>query len=52
MIAFYYKKQEENKRLMENYEEDGYLNSQWADSNSLKKSFNGLRGDVSWKPTR
>lgn len=34
---------------MENTEDD-YLNSSWANSKSLKGHFNGMAGDVSWKP--
>jgi hypothetical protein len=51
MIAFYYKKQEENKRLMEDFDND-YQAAQWADPSSLKKAFNGLSSDISWKPRR
>ena len=29
--------------------DNSYLDSQWADSSQLKKSFHGLN-DVSWKP--
>ena len=34
---------------MENNEDD-YLYSPWANSKSLKNCFNGIQGDVSWKP--
>eukprot|EP00736_Rhodelphis_marinus_P002271 Rmarinus@m.22359 len=40
MMAYYYKKQEEHKKLMENNEDD-YLNSPWANSQSLKGSLVG-----------
>ncbi|KAK3263720.1 hypothetical protein CYMTET_27494 [Cymbomonas tetramitiformis] len=45
MMSFYYKKQEEQKRLEENTEDD-YTNSAWASSNSLKKHFAGVSGDI------
>ncbi|KAJ3064297.1 hypothetical protein HDU98_012274 [Podochytrium sp. JEL0797] len=48
MMAFYYKKQEEHKKLIEN-DEDSYLNASWANSKSLKSSFNGV-SNVSWRP--
>jgi len=47
MMAYYYRKQEESKRLAEDCDDD-YLNSTWADGNSLKASFNGI-GGVKWK---
>lgn len=47
MMQIYFKKQEEAKKLEENNEDD-YLNSQWADSNGLKKSlYNG--NSINWK---
>jgi cilia- and flagella-associated protein 298 len=46
MMAYYYRKQEELKRLEEN-EDDEYLASQWADPKSLKHAFTGMR-DVKW----
>ena len=42
-----YKRMEELKRL-EKDEDDSYLNSQWADSNSLKRQFQGIN-NISWK---
>ena len=36
MMAYYFRKQEEDKKLLEN-DEDDYLNSTWADTKSLKK---------------
>jgi hypothetical protein len=40
MMAFYFKKQEEMKKLAEN-DEDEYLNSSWADSKQLQRSLRG-----------
>ncbi|EDO33865.1 predicted protein [Nematostella vectensis] len=48
MMAHAYRKQEEMKKL-ENAEEDAYLNSAWADPNSLKRQFHGL-GNFKWRP--
>ena len=48
MMAYYYKKQEQQKKL-EADAEDGYLESSWADSKSLKKCFTGV-GDVKFRP--
>ncbi|KAJ3027501.1 UNVERIFIED_CONTAM: hypothetical protein HDU68_003689 [Siphonaria sp. JEL0065] len=48
MMAFYYKKQEEHKKLIENNDDD-YSNASWANSKSLKSSFNGV-SNVSWRP--
>ncbi|KAI9138927.1 hypothetical protein BKA69DRAFT_1145020 [Paraphysoderma sedebokerense] len=50
MMSYWYKKQEENKKLIEN-EEDDYLNSVWANPKALKQQFNGL-SSVSWGPRR
>lgn len=47
MMAYYYRKQEAQKKLEENKDDD-YLNSSWADNNSLKKSFTGMN-DVKWR---
>ncbi|KAL7460212.1 hypothetical protein ACHAXS_000675 [Conticribra weissflogii] len=41
MTAFYFKRQEELKRLAEANEDD-YLNSAWADPKGMKKSLQGL----------
>ena len=30
-------------------EEDAYMNSEWTDPHSLKRSFQGLN-DISWRP--
>jgi hypothetical protein len=47
MMQIYFKKQEEMKKLETNSEDD-YLNSQWADSQGLKKSmYTG--SNISWK---
>jgi len=43
MMAHYFKRQEELKRLAE-AEDDEYLNSQWADSKEMKRSLQGLDG--------
>lgn len=48
MMLHQFRRQEELKRLEED-DDDKYLNSSWADSNSLKKSFQGL-SNISWKP--
>lgn len=42
-----YRRQEELKKLSAD-DEDDYLNSEWADSSNLKKSFHGLR-NISWR---
>lgn len=44
MMAHYFKKQEEMKRLAESSEDD-YLHSSWADPKSLQRSLRG-QGDV------
>ncbi|KAI8914417.1 hypothetical protein EDD86DRAFT_186666 [Gorgonomyces haynaldii] len=48
LMAYYYKKQEQQKKLEEN-EEDDYLNSPWADTKSLKKTFTGM-SNVKFRP--
>lgn len=48
MMAYYYRKQEELKKL-ETESEDSYLNSQWADSSSLRRQFHGLT-NIQFKP--
>ena len=40
MMAHYFRKQEEMKKLSENTEED-YLNSSWADPSALRRQLNG-----------
>ncbi|KAL3790479.1 hypothetical protein HJC23_012035 [Cyclotella cryptica] len=44
MTAFYFKRQEELKKLAE-ADEDDYLNSEWADPKGMKRNLQGL-GDV------
>ena len=47
MLSYYYKKQEEQKKL-ENESEDSYLDSEWADPKGMQKQlYTG--GDISWK---
>ncbi len=41
MMAHYFKRQEELKRLGE-ADEDDYLNSEWADTKQMKRSLQGL----------
>ncbi|CAF1081676.1 unnamed protein product [Adineta ricciae] len=48
MMAYYYRKQQEMKKLEEN-EDSSYMDSAWADPNSLKRQFQGLN-DIKWKP--
>jgi hypothetical protein len=49
MLAYYYKKQEEQKGL-EQDENDDYMNSSWANPNNLKNQLiNGGKG-VNFKP--
>lgn len=48
MMAYYYKKQEDMKKLVLE-EDDSYLNSDWADSQSLKRQFQGMN-NIQWKP--
>ncbi|KAG5895828.1 hypothetical protein JTB14_038259 [Gonioctena quinquepunctata] len=43
-----YRKQEELKKL-DHDDDDNYLNSDWADSGNLKKTFHGLH-NISWRP--
>lgn len=42
MAAYYFKRQEELKRLAD-ADEDDYLNSEWADPKGMKRNFQGLR---------
>jgi len=48
MMSFYHKKQEELKKMQEDFD-DSYLSSQWADTDKMKKQFQGVSG-ISWKP--
>ncbi|XP_022089950.1 UPF0769 protein C21orf59 homolog isoform X2 [Acanthaster planci] len=50
MMAYAYRKQEEMKKL-ETEMDDSHLGAEWADPNSLKRQFHGLR-DVKWGGTR
>lgn len=43
MMAYYFKKQEEMKKISEN-DEDAYLHSSWADPKQLQRSLRG-QGD-------
>ena len=43
MMAFYFKKQEEQKAMAENSEDD-YLNSVWADPKALQRNMRGMGG--------
>ena len=44
MMSYWYKKQEENKELKED-DDDSYLMSEWANTNALKQTFNGLNAN-------
>ncbi|CAB4011004.1 UPF0769 C21orf59 homolog [Paramuricea clavata] len=48
MMSYAYKKQEEMKKL-ETDDDVSYMNSSWADTQSLKRQFQGVR-DVKWRP--
>lgn len=48
MMAYYYKKQEEFKKL-EQASEDAYLDSNWADNQSLKNQLQGL-SSIDFRP--
>ncbi|XP_062983653.1 cilia- and flagella-associated protein 298 [Elgaria multicarinata webbii] len=48
MILFYHRRQEELKKLEEN-DDDSFLDSQWADSQALKRQFHGVE-DIKWRP--
>ena len=48
MMAFWYKKQEKDKELKEE-DDDSYLQSSWADTDSLKKAFSGMDKGVQYK---
>merc|ERR1712124_66979 len=49
MMAHYFKKQEEMKKLATN-DEDSYTNMEWADSKALKKSLIGGSGGIGFRP--
>ncbi|PAA60456.1 hypothetical protein BOX15_Mlig029277g1, partial [Macrostomum lignano] len=48
MMAFYYRKQQEAKKLEES-RDDSYMDSEWADSQQLRRAFHGL-SDIKWGP--
>lgn len=48
MMMHAYRKQEELKKLHAD-DDDSYLNSEWADSSNMKRSFHGLT-NISWRP--
>ncbi|KAM8975209.1 cilia- and flagella-associated protein 298-A [Pelodytes ibericus] len=48
MMMYYHRRQEEMKKL-EVDEDLSYLNSDWADSSSLKRQFQGVK-DIKWRP--
>lgn len=48
MMAWYFKKQEEEKALAED-KDDSYLAGTWADPRSLKSDLMGMKG-VAWRP--
>lgn len=48
MMQYAYHKQETLKKL-EVDDEDSYMNSEWSDPQSLKRSFQGL-SDIGWRP--
>lgn len=48
MMAFWYRKQEEQKKLVED-EDVGYGNSEWADPTGLKKEFLGMNS-IKYRP--
>lgn len=48
LMMFAYRRQQEHKKLEED-EDDHCLNSEWADSQQLKRAFQGIK-DLKWKP--
>lgn len=48
MMAHYFKKQEEMKKIATN-DEDDYLNSAWANSKGLKNSLHGASGGIQFR---
>ncbi|KAM4701377.1 cilia- and flagella-associated protein 298-A isoform 2-T2 [Discoglossus pictus] len=48
MMMYYHRRQEELKKLDED-EDISCMNSDWADSNSLKRQFQGVK-DIKWRP--
>lgn len=51
MLAHYYKKQEEDKKLRDN-DDDAYLDAQWANPKALKDTLVGGGRPISWKVGR
>ncbi|KAJ1549169.1 hypothetical protein HK096_000432, partial [Nowakowskiella sp. JEL0078] len=50
LMAYYFRKQEEHKKLLENKEDD-YVDSTWANPKSLKSAFSGINGQhIKWSP--
>ena len=47
MLAFYHKKQEEQKKLEED-NEDQFMNSAWANPNAMKAAMHGT-GPIKWR---
>ena len=45
MMAHYFKRQEELKKLAE-ADDDDYLNSEWADPKQMKRNLQGLSGTI------
>jgi hypothetical protein len=45
MMAHYFKRQEELKKLAE-ADDDDYLNSEWADPKQMKRNLQGLNGNI------
>ncbi|XP_055331629.1 cilia- and flagella-associated protein 298-like [Paramacrobiotus metropolitanus] len=48
MMAQAFRRQQEVEKLMED-DDDHYLNSQWADSRALKRSFHGIK-NIKFRP--
>eukprot|EP00158_Paraphelidium_tribonemae_P006223 Partr_v1_DN27735_c1_g1_i11_m67061 putative Chromosome 21 open reading frame 59 len=50
LLAYYYKKQEQEKKLNQALDNEmDFSSSRWTDTKALKNYFNGV-GNVSWKP--
>lgn len=49
MMAHYYKKQEDNKKLLED-DYDSYLDSEWANPKAMKSSLVGGGRPITWRP--
>lgn len=48
MMSYYYKKQDEMKKLEED-NDDQYLNSQWANPKNLKNALTSGEREIHWK---